>query len=147
VFSFEENVITPGAPTVNLCQTTHWGDARTSDADVQVREVVQQALPKLGRIREAMYVNLWDVHLAWRMEWVAGTCFMVRRYFGFEDSLRVLVCLPRVHRNRLAESHGVPQLSRKYVPLHVSQRVVVVIIEADLAPPNVTRVRHGVETA
>src|SRR6266404_82192 len=82
VFSFEENVITPGAPTVNLCQTTHWGDARTSDADVQVREVVQQALPKLGRIREAMYVNLWDAHLAWRMEWVAGTCFMVRRYFG-----------------------------------------------------------------
>ena len=32
--------------------------ARTSDANVQVREVVQQALREIGRIREAMDVDL-----------------------------------------------------------------------------------------
>ena len=78
---------------------------------------------------------------------IATTHLVLHGYFSLEYSLRVLVRLPRVHGYRLAESHGVPELPRKDVLLHVPRRVVVVIVEADLAPPDVARVGHGLETA
>ena len=68
-------------------------------------------------------------------------------YLGLEYSFRVLVRFPRMHGDRLSEPHGVSKLTRKDVPLHVTRRVVIVIVEADLAPPDVARVGHGLKTA
>ncbi len=121
--------------------------ARTGDANVQVREVVQQALREIGRIRETMDVDLCGAdYVAPDNSESRVTHLVLRGYLSFEYSLRVLVRLPRVHGNRLAESHSVPELPRKDVPLHAPRGVVVVIVEADLAPPDVARVGHSLET-
>lgn len=39
-----------------------------------------------------------------------------------------------------------PKLSRKDLSLDIPRRIVVVVIETDLTPPYVARMRHGFET-
>jgi hypothetical protein len=65
--------------------------------------------------------------------------------FGLEYALRILVRLSSVHRNRLSQSHGMSELSREYLSLNVPRRIVVVVIEADLAPSYVAGMCHGFE--
>lgn len=71
---------------------------------------------------------------------------MVLRNFGFEYALRILVGLSSVNRNRLSQSHSMSELSCEYVSLNIPRRIVVVVIEADLAPSDVAGVCHGFNT-
>ncbi len=66
--------------------------------------------------------------------------------FGLEYALRILARLSSVHRNRLSQSHGMPELSREYLSLNVPRRIVVVVIETDLAPSYVAGMCHGFKT-
>jgi hypothetical protein len=66
--------------------------------------------------------------------------------FGLEYALRILVGLSGVNRDRLSQSHGVSELAREYLSLNVPRRIVVVIIEADLAPSYVAGMCHGFKT-
>ena len=68
------------------------------------------------------------------------------RNFGFENALRVLVRLSSVHRDRLSQPHGMTELSRKDVSLNVSRRIVIVVIETDLAPSYIAGMSHGFNT-
>ena len=69
VFSLDENVITPEDAEKRTCQFPLMGismdkreggggGGRASDADVEVRKVVQQALCEIWGVREAMNVYL-----------------------------------------------------------------------------------------
>ncbi len=66
--------------------------------------------------------------------------------FGLEYALRIVVRLSSVHRNRFSQSHGMPELSRKYLSLNVPRRIVVVVIKTDLAPSYVSGMCHGFNT-
>jgi hypothetical protein len=79
------------------------------------------------------------------MGWVAY--LVLCGYLFLEYSLCVIICLPRVHGYRFAELHGVSELSCEDVSLYFPWRVVVMVVEADLAPSDVARVGHGFETA
>lgn len=71
---------------------------------------------------------------------------MVFGYFGLEYALRILVRLSSVHRDRLSEPHGMSELSGKDLSLNLSRRIVVVVIETDLAPSYIARMCHGFKT-
>lgn len=71
---------------------------------------------------------------------------MVLGNFGLEYALRVLIRLPSVHRNRFSQSHSMSELSREYLSLNVPRGIVVVVIEADLAPAYVAGMCHGFKT-
>lgn len=48
--------------------------------------------------------------------------------------------------NRLAQSHSMLELPREDLSLNPSWGVVIVVVETDLAPPDVARMGHGFET-
>ena len=150
VFSLDEKVITPGAatfasappprvwkwhaPVMPMYRFGKWSSRRCAKSGASVK----QWMCICARRRFCVVLR----------ERRDGVLYLVLYgYFGLEYSLRVFVRLPRVYRYRLAESHGVSELPREDVPLHVPRRIVVVIVEADLAPPDVARVDHGLETA
>src|ERR1700755_2260707 len=66
--------------------------------------------------------------------------------FGLKYALRILVRLSGVHRNRFSQSHSMSELSREYLSLNVPRRLVVVVIEADLAPSYIAGMCHGFKT-
>jgi hypothetical protein len=71
---------------------------------------------------------------------------VVFRNFGLEYALRVLVRLSSVHRDRLSQPHGMTELSCKDFSLNVPWRIVIVVIETDLAPSYIAGMSHGFKT-
>lgn len=146
--------------------------ARASDADVQVRKVVQQALCEIWGVREAVNVYLRGVffffavqrkserkqlaHSQARSVQRRGTVrcrkillvlyLVVLWNLSLEYAFRIFVRFSSVHRDRLAEPHSMPELPREDVFLYVSRGIVVVKIEADLSPSHVAGMCHGFET-
>jgi hypothetical protein len=62
-----------------------------------------------------------------------------------QDPLRVRLGLAGVDRERLGEAYRVSELAREDGLLNVARRVVVVVVEPDLAPADAARVDHRVE--
>lgn len=68
---------------------------------------------------------------------------VVFRNFCLEYALRVLVRLSSVHRDRLSQPYGMTELSCKDVSLNVPWRIVIVVIETNLAPSYIAGMSHG----
>ena len=73
------------------------------------------------------------------------THLVISRHLLLQYPLRVLLRLSRVYRERLSELDGRAELSCKDALLEVARRVVVVVIEADLAPSDAAGMGHGFE--
>ena len=65
---------------------------------------------------------------------------------SLEYALRIFVRLSSVHGDRLSDPHGMPELPREDLFLHIPRGIVVVVIEADLSPSHVAGMYHGFET-
>jgi len=146
-------------------------EGRASDADVQVRKVIQQALCEIWGVCEAMNVYLRGVFCCpaqWKGErkqlahsqarrakrsstvgyrkMVLVLYLVVLWNLGLEYAFRIFLRLSSVHRDRLSEPHSMPELSREDLFLYVPRGIVVVVIEADLSPSHVAGMCHGFET-